>query len=40
MFGLLGLDYGWGFDNIPGNSGSGNGQGQFHFTLGAQLGEL
>ncbi|MES2763955.1 MAG: outer membrane protein assembly factor BamA [Bacteroidota bacterium] len=40
MFGLLGLDYGWGFDNIPGNAGSGNGQGQFHFTLGAQLGEL
>jgi outer membrane protein insertion porin family len=40
MFGLLGIDYGWGFDNIPGNSGSGNGQGQFHFTLGAQLGEL
>jgi outer membrane protein insertion porin family len=40
MFGLLGLDYGWGFDNIPGNSGSGNGKGQFHFTLGAQLGEL
>ena len=40
MFGLLGLDYGWGFDNIPGNFGSGNGKGQFHFTLGAQLGEL
>jgi outer membrane protein insertion porin family len=40
MFGLLGLDYGWGFDNIPGNSSSGNGKGQFHFTLGAQLGEL
>jgi outer membrane protein insertion porin family len=40
MFGLLGLDYGWGFDNIPGNPSSGNGQGQFHFTLGAQLGEL
>lgn len=40
MFGLLGLDYGWGFDNIPGNASSGNGKGQFHFTLGAQLGEL
>jgi outer membrane protein insertion porin family len=40
MFGLLGLDYGWGFDNIPGNPGSGNGKGQFHFTLGAALGEL
>ncbi len=40
MFGLLGLDYGWGFDNIPGNASSGNGKGQFHFTLGAALGEL
>lgn len=40
MFGLLGLDYGWGFDNIPGSPGTGNGKGQFHFTLGAQLGEL
>lgn len=40
MFGLLGLDYGWGFDNVPGNPGTGNGKGQFHFTLGAQLGEL
>lgn len=46
MFGLLGLDYGWGFDTIPGNTGSGRNpitgkpQGQFHFTLGAQLGEL
>ncbi len=40
MFGLLGLDYGWGFDNIPNNPSSGNGKGQFHFTLGAQLGEL
>jgi outer membrane protein insertion porin family len=40
MFGLLGLDYGWGFDNIPGNPGSGNGKGQFHFSMGAQLGEM
>jgi outer membrane protein insertion porin family len=40
MFGLLGLDYGWGFDNIPGHPESGNGKGQFHFTLGAALGEL
>lgn len=40
MFGLLGLDYGWGFDNVPGNPNVGNGKGQFHFTLGAQLGEL
>lgn len=46
MFGLLGLDYGWGFDPIPGdpssgrNPSTGKAQGQFHFTLGAQLGEL
>lgn len=40
MFGLLGVDYGWGFDNVPGNSGIGNGKGQFHFTIGGQLGEM
>lgn len=40
MFGLLGLDYGWGFDNIPGNSSTGNGKGQLHFTIGGTLGEL
>ena len=40
MFGLLGLDYGWGFDAIPYNSSTGNGKGQFHFTIGANLGEL
>ncbi len=40
MFGLLGIDYGWGFDNIPGNPGIGNGKGQFHFTIGGALGEL
>lgn len=40
MFGLLGLDYGWGFDNIPGSPNTGNGKGQFHFSIGAQLGEL
>lgn len=39
MFGLLGLDYGWGFDNIN-QPGAGNGKGQFHFTIGGQLGEL
>jgi outer membrane protein insertion porin family len=39
MFGLLGLDYGWGFDNIN-QSGAGNGKGQFHFTIGGMLGEL
>lgn len=40
MFGLLGIDYGWGFDNVPGQPGIGNGKGQFHFTIGGQLGEL
>ncbi|MGZ3932090.1 MAG: outer membrane protein assembly factor BamA [Bacteroidia bacterium] len=40
MFGLLGVDYGWGFDNVPGNASAGNGKGQFHFTIGGTLGEL
>lgn len=42
MFGLLGIDYGWGFDKIPGANGvgNGNGLGQFHFTIGGTLGEL
>ncbi len=40
MFGLLGLDYGWGFDTVPYYPGTGNGKGQFHFTIGAQIGEL
>lgn len=41
MFGLLGVDYGWGFDAVPGNDASnGNGKGQFHFTIGGTLGEL
>ncbi len=39
MFGLLGIDYGWGFDRI-GQAGAGNGKGQFHFTIGGMLGEL
>jgi outer membrane protein insertion porin family len=35
MFGLLGIDWGWGFDNYPGSSGiSGS---QFHFTIGQQF---
>ncbi len=35
MFGLLGLDWGYGFDNVPGtNTKSG---GQFHFTIGQQF---
>ncbi len=40
MFGLLGLDYGWGFDSVQYNPTTGNGKGQFHFTIGASLGEL
>lgn len=45
MFGLLGFDYAWGFDgtNDPTsgrNPASGEIQGQFHFTIGATLGEL
>ena len=40
MFGLLGIDYGWRFDNVPGQPGIGNGKGQFHFTIGGALGEL
>lgn len=38
MFGLLGLDYGWRFDDIPGLPGMA--KGQFHFTIGTNLGEL
>jgi outer membrane protein insertion porin family len=50
MFGMLGLDYGWGFDMLDPNA---NGylqnnsaiqakgyRGQFHFTIGMNLGEL
>jgi outer membrane protein insertion porin family len=40
MFGLLGLDYGWGFDKIPLNPETGNGRGRFNFTIGANLGDL
>ena len=32
MIGMMGLDYGWGLDEIPGNS-EANG-GQFHFSIG------
>ena len=34
-FGLIGIDYGWGFDEIPGVQKAGTGQ--FHFTIGQQL---
>ena len=36
IFGLLGIDYGYGFDAIPGNSAANNGQ--FHFSIAQQLG--
>ncbi len=35
MFGLLGIDWGYGFDAIPGNPGAN--KGQFHFTIGQQF---
>ncbi|MBC8054458.1 MAG: outer membrane protein assembly factor BamA [Sphingobacteriaceae bacterium] len=34
IFGLLGIDYGWGFDPIPGIQSS---KGQFHFSIAQQL---
>lgn len=50
MFGMLGLDYGFGFDKLDPHSkgfGTHNGEiiqkgfkGQFHFTIGMNLGEL
>ncbi len=39
MFGLLGLDYGWRFDDTP-EFGQQSQKGQLHFTIGAVLGEL
>jgi outer membrane protein insertion porin family len=33
--GVLGIDYGWGFDPIPGNPSANNGQ--FHFTIGQMI---
>jgi outer membrane protein insertion porin family len=38
MFGLLGFDYGWNFDTTPNNPQLY--KGKFHFTIGAQIGEL
>jgi outer membrane protein insertion porin family len=38
MFGLMGLDYGWRFDDVTGAPNMANGQ--FHFTIGMNLGEL
>ncbi len=38
MFGLLGLDYGWRFDDIP--EAPNMARGQFHFSIGMNIGEL
>lgn len=38
MFGLLGFDYGWRMDDIPTRPNMA--KGQFHFTIGATIGEL
>ena len=45
MFGLMGLDYAWSFDTLDETRPSfipstQSGQGQFHFTIGMNLGEL
>jgi outer membrane protein insertion porin family len=37
MFGLLGFDYGWRFDDVPRRTMT---KGQFHFSIGMNLGEL
>ena len=34
-FGLIGIDYGYGFDKIPGVKDKASGQ--FHFTIGQQF---
>lgn len=38
MFGLLGFDYGWRLDDLPNNPTMQ--KSQFHFTIGASIGEL
>lgn len=38
MFGPMGLDYGWRFDDVPGQPNMA--KSQFHFTIGIDLGEL
>ncbi|MEY3399298.1 MAG: outer membrane protein assembly factor BamA [Bacteroidota bacterium] len=38
MFGMLGFDYGWRFDDVPSNPSMA--KGQFHFSIGMNLGEL
>jgi len=37
MFGLLGVDYGWGFDTIPGVNEATRQKGVFHFMIGQQF---
>ena len=37
-FGMLGLDYGWRLDDVPGRFNMD--RGQFHFSIGMNLGEL
>jgi len=36
MFGLLGIDWGYGFDDVP-NGQYGNSGSNFHFTIGQQF---
>jgi outer membrane protein insertion porin family len=38
MFGMMGLDYGWRLDDVPGQPGMPSSQ--FHFTIGTNFGEL
>jgi outer membrane protein insertion porin family len=38
MFGLLGFDYGWRLDELPFRPNMS--RGQFHFSIGMNLGEL
>ena len=38
MFGPMGLDYGWRLDDVP--TSPNMARGQFHFTIGIDLGEL
>jgi outer membrane protein insertion porin family len=35
MFGLMGIDWGYGFDEIPGQPDAN--KGQFHFVMGQQF---
>jgi outer membrane protein insertion porin family len=38
MFGLLGFDYGWRLDDLPNYPNMA--RGQFHFSIGMNMGEL